>query len=182
MARDYNYDIMPEMKTRYATRAFSERAVEPGKLMAAFEGARYAPSCFNEQPWRYIVGNADETHEKLAALLAPGNAWAKLAPVLVLICCTKNFKLNGNPNPFARFDTGQSVGFLQLEAVRQGFAVHCMSGFDAKKAVEVFSLPEDIGVIAMMALGYPGDIEKLPPDIRAKEAPGERNPLEEMFL
>ncbi len=181
MARDYNYDIMPEIKIRYATRVFDSAKVTRQELMPLFEAARYAPSCFNEQPWRFIIGDDPDTHGKLSEALSPGNAWAKAAPVLVLTMCTKTFKLNGAGNPFCRFDTGTATGFLQLEAIRQGFSIHSMGGFSADKARELLNIPEDLDIIDMIAIGRPVSLDELPQEVREKEIPGTRMPLEDII-
>lgn len=182
MERNYNYDIMPEIKTRYAVKYFKRQNITREELLPVFEAARYAPSCFNEQPWRYIVGDAPERHDKLAQCLDKGNAWAKEAPVLLLVLAKKPFDLTGKDNAYARFDTGTATGFLQLEAVRRGFAVHCMAGFSAPKARELFAIDERFDIICMVALGRPADAGELAPEQRADQAPGTRNALETFIL
>lgn len=182
MERDYNYDIMPEIKERYAVEYFIQEQISREELLPIFEAARYAPSCFNEQPWRYIIGDNPERHEKLAQCLSEGNAWAKAAPVLLLVMTKKTFALNDKENAWARFDAGTATGFLQLEAVRRGFAVHCMAGFSAKKARELFNIPDTLDIIAMVALGRPQDPEKLTEEQRQDQAPGTRSPLETFIL
>ncbi len=182
MARSYNYDIMAEMQRRYALKHFAKTPVTREALLPVFEAARYAPSCYNEQPERFILGDTPERHEKLASCLVPGNAYAKEAPVLILVLTSTKFKLNGKDNPFAKFDAGQAAAFLQLEAVRRGFGVHCIAGFDAQRARELFAIPEDLATLCMIALGYPAPLDTLTPEERAKEAPGERNPLESFIF
>lgn len=180
MPRDYQYDILPEVKNRYAVKYFDKTPVSLAEIMPLLEAARYAPSCFNEQPWRYLIAHEPERREKLAACLAPGNAWAKEAPVLVLIMATKHFVYNNKPNAHSRFDTGCATGFLQLEAVRRGFAVHCMAGFDAEKARKAFDLPDTLDIIAVMALGKP--LMNLTDAQQAEQEPGTREPLEKFLL
>lgn len=184
MARDYNYDILPEIKARYATYNFGPAKVGREELLPLFEAARYAPSCYNEQPWRFLVGDSDHaaTHAKLADSILPGNSWALQAPVLILVLCTRTFKLNDKNNSYARFDTGTAAGFLQLEAVRQGFAVHSIAGFDAARARESLRIPEELDIVDMIVLGRPADLDSLPEDQKKREIPGSRNPLETFLL
>lgn len=177
MKRDYNYDILPEIKNRYATKNFKNEKITREELMPIFEAARYAPSCYNEQPWRFIVGNDDEIYEKLSQTIGKGNEWARRTPVLILITTTKYFKLNAKENEYSRFDTGTASGFLQLEAVHRGFGVHCFAGFDATLARELLHIPDDWDIIAMLALGKQIDVDDLPPERKAEEEPGTRNPL-----
>ncbi len=174
MARDYAYDILPEIKTRYAVKRFVAEPVARAALMPLIEAARYAPSCYNEQPWRFVLGDTPETREKLAACLWPGNAWAKDAPVLMLVLSKNTFTYNGVKNTLAKFDAGQATAFLQLEAVRRGFAIHAIGGFDAKAARAAFDIPDDFTAVAMLALGRPS-----PDDT---EKPGERMPTEKLLM
>lgn len=184
MSREYNYDILPEIQARYAARSFASTPVSREELLPLFEAARYAPSCFNEQPWRFLAGDSDhpETYQTLADTLATGNAWAKEAPVLILVLCAKRFRLNDKENAFARFDTGAATGFLQLEAVRRGFAVHSIAGFDGAKAREALRITDDLDIVDMIVLGRPVDPDTLPDEKKKQEIPGERNPLESFLL
>lgn len=178
MARDYQYEIMDEIKRRYSTRIFSAETVTKEELMPVFEAARYAPSAYNEQPWRFIVGYAgDENHRRIADALVEGNAWAKKAPVLILALCTKNFKLNNEPNAHSRYDTGVAAAFLQLEAARRGLVTHCMSGFLTEKAGKAFGIPDGLDIVVTIALGKAGK-----PELTENEKPGERSPLESLLL
>lgn len=175
MSRVYLHDIMPEIKTRYALRHFAPESITREDLMPMIEAARYAPSCFNEQPERYILGDNPEDHAKLASCLVPGNTYAKSAPVLILVMATRAFKRNGKANAFHRFDSGTATAFFQLEAVRRGYGVHCMAGFDADRARELFAVGEDLDIICMMALGRPMPMEALTEAEQTEEKPGTRN-------
>lgn len=182
MERDYTYDIMPEIKQRYAVKYFKDEVLTRQDILPIFEAARYAPSCFNEQPWRYIVGDDKDRHDRLAQCLSEGNAWAKAAPVLLLVLAKKTFALNDKDNAYARFDAGTATGFLQLEAVRRGFAIHCMAGFSAAKARELFDIPDTLDVICMVALGHAEDTDELSQAQRDDQRPGTRQPIETFIL
>ncbi len=182
MERDYTYPIMPEIQARYATRQFDSFPVSREEILPLLEAARYAPSCYNEQPWRFVLGDTPDTFAKLAETLAAGNAWAKQAPVLILVLATRFFKLNGEPNPYSRFDTGTASGFLQLEAVRRGFAAHCMAGYDADKARALFSIPETLDIIELIAIGRPANLQQLSSEAQAQEKPGTRMPLADLLF
>lgn len=171
---------------RWSPRAFEEgRAVEREKVLALLEAARWAPSCFNEQPWRYLV--FDESNEdalaRARACLAPGNEWAFAAPVLMVSVARDNFTRNEKPNRTAQHDVGLASENLVLEAVEQGLAAHQMAGFDLERARKEFNVPDGFTLIAMIAIGYPyrGDLDRLPENLRAKElAARSRKPLSEI--
>ena len=183
MQRKFNYDIMPEIKTRWSPRAFSEEKVSREDLLPLFEAARYAPSCFNEQPWRYILALADDDLETMRAILTSDNRlWAGKAPALVLILAHNLFAYNDKDNYWHMFDAGTAWGFLSLEAERRGLITHAMGGFSRKKARESFTIPEEYTVIAVVAIGKMGDKAELPKKFLEKERPETRNPLEEVFV
>ncbi|MDD5274825.1 MAG: nitroreductase family protein [Methylovulum sp.] len=161
------------MQTRWSPRAFDpDRMVSHDDLIALLEAARWAPSCFNDQPWRYVVCNkaTDKTgwQNAFTTLAEKNQLWAKNAPVLILATAMSNFNHNGKPNRHAMYDTGAASVSLCLQAVALGLVVHQMGGFDAEKAREVFHLPAECTPLAMMAVGYQGDASLL--DDAFKEA------------
>ncbi|MCH4885921.1 nitroreductase [Acidaminobacter sp. JC074] len=180
--REYNYDILKEIKDRWSPRAFSPEPVDQDDLMAILEAARYAPSCFNEQPWRFIIGQG-ESLQVMQSLLLEGNLkWAKNAPVLILICSKTTFDRNDKENKYHQFDAGTAWGFLSLEAISRGYYTHAMAGYRKKLARELLNIPEDIVPIAMVALGKPGDINALEDEIRQKEKPNTRKDLSDLIM
>lgn len=182
MARDFNHEIMSEIKERWSPRAFSQEAVAQEDLMALFEAARYAPSCFNEQPSRFIVAETPDELAKMQSILAESNlVWAKHAPVLVLVLSHKLFSQNGKDNYWHMFDAGTAFGYLSLEAVRRGLITHAMGGFSRKKAQESYNIPEDITIVAVIAVGKPGNRADLTPELQEREEPGLRRPLDSFF-
>lgn len=166
---------------RWSPRAFANRPVDPPQLGSLFESARWAPSCFNEQPWSFLVATAADDREafdRLAACLMSGNAWATAAPVLVLSLARRTFERNGKVNRHAWHDVGLAVGNLIAEAQALGLATHQMAGFDGDQARAELNIPEDYEPIAMIAIGHPGDAGDLPDELAAREAaPRERKAL-----
>jgi nitroreductase len=157
---------------RWSPRAFDSRPAEAEKLMRIFEAARRSPSSFNEQPWRYLVGiqGQGETWNKIFSVLTESNQkWTKFAPVIGIIVAKSDFSKNGKPNKHKFYDAGQSAAFLTLQATAEGLYVHQMAGFSADKASEVFKIPQGFEPITAFALGYLGNPEILPEDIRKTE-------------
>lgn len=171
---------------RWSPRAFDSRPVEPEKLRSLFEAARWAPSSNNEQPWAFIVGTKDDpaTHAKLLSTLHEFNqAWAKHPPVLGIAVSRLAFARNGNANRNAFYDTGAAMADLTTEAVSRGLSVHQMAGFDHHKAIELFGIPEGWEPIAAFVIGYPGDPQALPENLRERElAVRTRKPLSEFVM
>ena len=149
-----------------------------------FEAARWAPSSFNEQPWRFMVGiKGDETWDKLYECLVEFNRkWAVNAPVLVL-AIGNTVSSKGGPNRVYQYDVGQSMAYITFQAETEGLAVHQMGGFSKEKARELFAIPDDHAPIAMMAIGYQGSPESLDPNFAEMErAPRERKLLNELVF
>lgn len=182
-----SYPLHPLIENRWSPLGFADRAVEVNKICSLLEAARWAPSSFNEQPWRFVVGLRQETpdsHELLQSLLVPGNDWAKKAPVLMLSVAKKNFSLNHEPNRHALHDVGLAVENMVIQAQALGLTCHQMGGFYMDKALERLQIPaEEYEPVAMIAIGYPGSPEALPEALRAREmAPRTRQPLQEMVF
>ncbi len=162
------------IQARWSPRAFDpDRMVNHDDLLALLEAAHWAPSCFNDQPWRFVVCDkaADATGWQLAfsTLAEKNRRWAKNAPVLILSVAMENFNHNGQANRWAMYDTGAASVSLCLQATALGICVHQMGGFDAEKAREVFNLPGDCRPMAMMAVGYQADVEVLDDDFKEAE-------------
>ncbi|HEY4652699.1 MAG TPA: nitroreductase family protein [Pontibacter sp.] len=173
------------IQNRWSPRAFDSRPVEPEKLAALFEAARWAPSAMNEQPWRFMYATKDnpEAYEKLLSTLADANkVWAQHAPVLILSVAKVNYSM-GSPNAFAWHDTGMATAKLALQATELGLHLHIMGGYSTDKAREVLGIPEGYEPVSMIALGYQGDADQLPEPLKARElAPRSRKPLQEIVF
>ena len=177
--------IIQLMRRRWSPRVFEDREVERSTILTLLEAARWAPSCFNEQPWRYLVfdGSDREALERARACLVEGNAWALKSPVLMVSVARNNFSKNEAPNRTAQHDVGLASEDLVLQAVASGLAAHQMAGFDVERTRTEFGIPGDYTPIAMIAIGYPyrGDLAALPEKVRARELAGRsRKPMGEI--
>ena len=164
------YEIHPLIKRRWSPRSFEDRPVEKEKLQRLFEAARWAPSSFNMQPWKFIIGfKGTKSYDKIMASLVEFNqSWAKLAPVLAVVVGNK-VNAKNKPNATFQYDTGQSVAYLAIQAMHEGLFMHQMSGFDKSTAVKNFSIDDDHAPIAMFAIGYISSHEKLPENLQKME-------------
>ncbi len=171
---------------RWSPRAFdAQRGVTPEQTMALIEAARWAPSCFGEEPWRFLVWDrardAQGWQQAFDCLSDNNRKWVKNVPLLFLACADSKLK-NGNPNRWAQYDTGMAALALALEALAQGLVSHQMGGFDMAKARAAFAIPEAFTPMAMIAVGYQAEPGILDEETRAKELkPRGRNPVGERF-
>lgn len=173
------FPIHDLLRRRWSSRAYDERPVEREKLQSLFEAARWAPSCFNAQPWRFVVATKEHPadYERLLNCLVEGNRkWAHRAPVLVLSVAKLTFD-DGSPNRHAWHDVGLAAGHLVLQAAALGLQAHQMAGFDQEKARKDLAIPEGYDPVAMITIGYFGDVNLLSDSARQKElGPRSRRP------
>lgn len=166
--RESRYPIEAFFKARFSPRTFDETALNEAELMTILEAASTAPSCYNEQPWRFVLAPKARFFE----ILAPGNlAWCEALETFVLLCAEPAFARNNKPNAWAEFDCGTAWGYMTVQAHAMGIHLHAMAGFDAAKATELFNLGR-LKPIAVVALGKKPQAQPFTP----------RKPLEALIL
>jgi nitroreductase len=174
------HPIQDFVAKRWSPYGFADRDVSEADLRSLFEAARWAASSFNEQPWSYIVATRTQGVEftsLLSCLVDANQSWAKAAPVLALGVATLNFKRNNKPNRVAIHDLGLATGNLVAEATARGLWVHQMGGILPDRAREIYDIPQDSEAVTGIAIGYAGDPEAFPKEIRERDsAPRERKP------
>lgn len=166
---------------RWSPRAMTGEPVPQEELMVLFEAARWAPSSYNNQPWRILYARRDSEHWPLFfdLMVEFNQAWAKNAAALVVFISRINFDFNGEPSVTHSFDTGSAWENLALQGWLKGLVVHGMQGFDYERARAALNIPEGFQVEAMAAVGRPADPQTLPADLREKESPSDRRKLEQ---
>ncbi len=169
---DTRYPIHDLLKRRWSPLAFADRGVETDKLQSLLEAWRWAPSSFNEQPWALIMATRVETaeFEKLLSCLTEGNRkWAQSASVLMLTVAKLMFDKNGKLNRHAFHDIGLAAMSLTVQATQLGLHVHQMAGIVPEHAREIYAIPTGWEPLSAIAVGYLGDMQTLPPDLRDRE-------------
>ncbi len=184
MNRKPNYPIADFILNRWSPRAMSGEPLSDNELFRLFEAARWAPSSYNGQPWRFIYAKRETPHwDKLFNLLVEFNqSWAKNAAALVVVASRDTFEYNGKPERTHSFDTGAAWENLALQGTINGLVVHGMEGFDYKKAKESLGIPDGYTVEAMIAIGKPGKKESLPKELQEKEVMSDRKPITEFVF
>jgi nitroreductase len=169
---------------RWSPRAFAPMPLSDAELGSILEAGRWAASCYNDQPWRFLVGRKDrgDGWQRLFDCLVPGNqAWCAAVPVLMLSVAVPLFRHNGAPNRHAQHDVGMASAQMALQAHAIGLALHFMAGFDRDKARAAFAIPEGHEPMAAFAAGHPAEPDALPEAIRPRElAPRQRLGLDEI--
>jgi glutaredoxin-dependent peroxiredoxin len=150
--------IIREIKDRKAKRAIAEKKIEPEIVRTLLSAASLAPSCNNNQPWRFI---AIEEESALAAVkenLSRGNYWAKTAPLILLVVTKTDLDCKlSEQRDYAYFDSGIAVGNILLQATHEGLVAHPIAGFNPLEIKEAVGIPEEYTLLALVVIGYPGD-------------------------
>jgi nitroreductase len=183
--RKPDYEILPLLVNRWSPRSMTGESLPNDELMALFEAARWAPSSYNAQPWRFIIARREnhQQWDRFLDLLVPANqVWAKQAAVLVVVVSREIFEHNNKQSVTHAFDAGAAWENLALEAVRRGLVAHGMQGFDYDRARQQLGIPPEFEVHAMIAIGKRRPRENLPERVQAMEEPNSRKPLHEILF
>lgn len=175
------------IRRRWSPRAFAERPIPEDQLRTILEAARWAPSSYNEQPWRFLVARRDrrEEFERMLSCLSKTNReWARRAPILMLTVAKLDFERNGEENRHAFHDVGLAMGNLLNQATAMGLYVHQMAGIDPDRARAVHGVPDGFEVVAGVAIGHLGSPDQLEDAGRREREMSERSrkPLDELVF
>ena len=164
-------DLVKEIRDRWSPVIFSSREPDEATIHALFEAARFAPSSYNEQPWRFVYALKGDgtTRQDLEALLMDGNAWAKGSGMLMISFAKKTLTKGGKPNRVALHDVGAANLAITLQATKMGLITHQMGGFYDDKACAAVGASDDFLPSSMMVIGYPGDAAAAPEDLRKRQ-------------
>ncbi|GAN81239.1 nitroreductase family protein [Acidocella aminolytica] len=187
-SRTADHPIEQVFLERWSPRAFTGEEISEHTLRTMFEAARWAPSSYNSQPWRFVYARRDNAHwDKFLGLLNEFNqSWAKTASALVFMVSSETMAVPGKDTPAPSyshsFDTGAAWGYLALQAAFMGWQAHGMVGFDLERSYTELNVPPGFRVEAAVAIGRPGPKTLLPEALQAREAPSPRKPLTDLAL
>lgn len=184
--RQADYPVNNLFLRRWSPRSFDPAPMSERELFSLLEAARWAPSAFNIQPWRFIYSLRDDADWACHLdLLDPFNAsWAKDASALLFLVSDKLMPRDGSsphrPSNTHSFDAGAAWAQLALQATALGYQAHAMAGirFDAVRVQ--LAVPENYRVEIAVAIGRQADASRLPKPLRLREVPSPRLPLEQI--
>jgi nitroreductase len=180
--RKEEHPVSPVFLNRWSPRSYSDKAVSDEALYSILEAARWAPSAFNDQPWRFIIAKTEKQLKIFHEFLHPFNrAWAESAPILLLIASSKTTD-TGDLNSAHAFDTGTSWGYLAIQATILGLSTHAIGGFDKEKARRLLGISDEYELHVVVTVGYRGEKDTLVQSLQEREHPSIRRPLHESIL
>lgn len=183
-SRTVTRPVEPLFLDRWSPRAFDSSAIPQADLDTIFDGARWAPSAFNYQPWRFLYAHRDDADwaRFLDVLLPFNQSWVRNASALIFVLSDTLSSAPGSseakPSHSHSFDAGAAWALLALQATRLGYHTHAMTGVDFDKARAQLAVPERFRIEAAVAIGRMGDTSVLPEALAAREIPSDRKPVE----
>jgi nitroreductase len=179
-----DHSINSIILSRSSPRAMNGQPLDDETIESLFEAARWAPSAYNSQPWRFIYAKKGTKHFDvfMNLLIEFNQSWCKNAALLAVVISRKTFEHNQNASPTHSYDTGAAWENLALEGASRNLVVHGMSGFNYDKAKNDLNIPDDYEVLAMFAVGHPAPKETLPDALKEREVPSTRKKLQEITM
>ncbi len=165
------FPINSLIQQRWSSRSFdSNKSIPQEEINSLIEAARWAPSSFNDQPWRFLIAKkGDARFDAISNSLFEFNQmWATDAPVYIMVAGAKN-REDGTPNAAYVYDCGQAVAYLTIEGTQRNIMMHQMGGFDKTKLHQDLKLNDDVDVLVVIAVGYYHDNEQLKEPIKSLE-------------
>ena len=173
-----------QFRLRWSPRSMTGQALTLAQVQSLCEAGRWAPSCFNSQPWRFIYALPDtpQWQPLLDLLMDVNKLWAAKAGALVALVARTHFEANDAPAATHSFDTGSAWMSMALQAQHMGLTAHAMWGFNHDQAADALKLPEYFATQALIAFGHPAPAEALPDPLREREVPSPRKALSELMF
>jgi nitroreductase len=184
MIRKATYPISEIFLNRWSPRAMTGESITQTQLMTLFEAARWAPSSYNNQPWRFLYAQRDTQYWDLYLnLIADSNRlWAKNAGALVVTISRDTFEFNNKPSRTHTFDAGSAWENLALQGSIMNLVVHGIEGFDYVRAKRELHIPDGYTVEMMFVVGHQAAKSVLPVELQEREAMSDRKPLSEIVI
>lgn len=173
-------DVLEAINKRKSYRGLSKEPISRETIEEIVKAGRMAPSCSNNQPWRYIVVDQKEDLERLYPALTDGNYWMKLGPVIVAIITQKDYDCVIKSRVYHHFDTGLATGFMLLRAQELGIQTHLVAGYSPSKTRKILGIPDEMDVVSLMAMGRLG--EEVPKELSEKHRSSEGKRPERLKL
>ena len=172
--------IHPQFRARWSARAMSGDPLPQETIATLLEAARWAPSCFNAQPWRfaYVASNHAEWDNAFATVMEGNQRWVARAGALIAVASRRTYEESQAPSPTHTLDTGAAWMSIALQAHSMGLVAHAMLGFHPQLARTNWQVPPEFDLHTIVAVGFPGEIDELHERLRERETPSERKPLE----
>lgn len=139
---------------RKSIREFADRPVEEEKLDRLLTVLNRAQSAANRQPWHFIVVEKEGREELDTVFYKEG---FKTAPVVIVACAEPGaaWVRKADRVNYAWVDVTIAVTEMIGAATAEGIGACWIAALEPARVKAILGIPEDIDVVAIIALGYP---------------------------
>lgn len=157
---------------RKSVREYQDKAIPPEVVTRLVTTLNRAQSAANRQPWHFIVVEKKDRGELNGVFTKES---FKNAPVMIVACAEPSVawvrKTDGRN--YAWVDVAIAVTEMLGAATAEGLGACWIASFDHVKAKKILGVPDDIEMVAVIAIGWP--LAEL------KREGKQRKPLEEII-
>jgi nitroreductase len=146
-------DVKEAIERRRAYRSLDPVEISDEWVRDLAYHAQLAPSCFNNQPWRFVFVRDPEVLKELHTALSRGNEWAERASMIVAVFSKKEYDCDIKGREYFLFGTGLAVGLLLMRATELGLVAHPIAGYKHGRAKEILNIPEEMTLITLVIVG-----------------------------
>lgn len=177
-------EFMDVLEKRKSYRAFDPVEITDEMVKDLAYAASRAPSCSNNQPWRFVFVKGEKKLNEIKKTLNKGNYWGERGSLIVAVFSKGDLDCQVRGRDYNWLDTGMAMMNLLLKAVDMGLATHPIAGFDEVEAKEVLNIPEEYTLLPLIIISKRSDdLSVLTKDwqIEGENKRSERRPLEEIY-
>ncbi len=173
--------VLEEIMKRRSSRAFDTRPVSQEIIDSIIEAGRWAPSCMNTQAWNFVVLTDPDALLDAHESLSRGNAYAKEAPVMVVVAAKEDGGCSSHRLPYFMMDVGLATQNMLIQAVHVGLIGHPTAGWNEESLKETLGIPVEYRIVTVVFFGFRKDLDTLDDEARERETkPRTRKPLHEI--
>ncbi|MHA1521594.1 MAG: nitroreductase family protein [Promethearchaeota archaeon] len=142
------------LNQRRAYRSLEEIEVTPEMISQLSQAAQIMPSCFNNQPWRFVFVTENPKLQTLKdEALSKGNNWAQPASMIIVVFSKKDLDCVIKDREYYLFDVGMATAAIILQATEMGLVAHPIAGYSPKKVREILHIPDEYNIVTLLVVG-----------------------------
>jgi len=175
--------MIQAIRQRRARRALSSEPVARETVEQLLQAAHWAPSCANNQPWRFVPVDAPNVLAQVKDGLSSGNYWASPSPLIIAVASKPELDCRiPDGRDYYAFGCGMATMNLMLEATQRGLIAHPIAGFTQAPIKETLGIPDSFQLMTLVICGYPAEDHGGLSEKHQQEetAPRIRRPLDEV--
>ena len=149
--------VREAIEIRRAYRSLDPVPISDELIWDLAESASLAPSCFNNQPWRFVFVRDPEVLKEMHGALTKDNQWITDASMIIAVFSRKEDDCVIRDREYHLFDVGMATAFIILRATELGLVAHPVAGFSPRKVRAILGIPKEMQVITIVNVGKHAD-------------------------